>query len=918
MSWSIELSRPAVAALRALPREEQEVVARRIGHLEEAGLPPSLAGRDPGDGPHGVAVPAGTQVLLCLEDRAARRITVVTLQPAEAPQAVGAMLLRGITNLWGGGGGMGGWTQDLRYATRALWKAPGFTAVAVLTLALGIGASTAIFSVAHGVLMEPLPYGDPDEVVTIYASWDNFPDKTWVAVDEFQLWHQENRSLEDAALYYRSTATFTDVENPERVGAASVTPNLFSVLEVQPVVGRTFTWDEARLPEPPLMLSWGAWQRRYGGDPGIVGRSIEVDGAMTPIVGVLPEGFVLPVDYGLASDTDLYAPAYVDLESPAPDLGTGGSHGAYVVGRLRPEWTAEDADADLKRAQGLTAPVGMYAPDRQFQPKVFAAKDDIVGTAKGTIWLLLGTVGFVLLIACGNVANLLLSRAQTRAGEVAVRSAMGASRGRIIRQLLLESGVVAVLAGALGLAMAGVGVQALLAVDPDAVPRAASVSMNGTVAAFALGVSLLAALIFGTAPALRLVGKGPGGSLREGERGAGSAARGNQAQGLLVAAQMAMAVILLTSAGLMGRTFVALLDVDPGFRPGNALTLRMTTPAANYPDATSVAGFYEEVLRRIREIPGVRDAAGVRLLPLASTMGDSGFEVEGYTPAPNEQLQAEWQFATPGYFEIMGIPLLAGRTFDSRDGIDGTTSIIVSQSMADRYFQDRDPVGATMVNWGDTVQVVGVVGDVAHNGITGERRFRYWRPHAQMGTSVGTMRSLSLVVETEGDPQSVAEPVRREIQAMDPSLPVAQVLTMDEVLASAVAEQRFAVTLLGAFAAIALMLAVIGIYGVLSYAVSRRTREIGVRLALGAKRGRVIRLVVRQGMVMALLGVLVGTAMSWALARFMEGMLYGVDPRDPMTFVGVPALFAAVALAACFVPAFRASRVDPARALRYE
>ncbi len=914
MTWSVELSRSAVAALRALPRRDQETVARRIRDLETAGLPPSLAGRA-----EAVRIPAADQVLLCLEDPEAGRITVVTLQPAEAParSAVRTMVVRRIQRMTGGGG-MGGWAQDLRYAARALWKAPGFTAVAVLTLALGIGATTAIFSVAHGVLLAPLPYGDPDEVVTVYASWDNFPDKTWVAEDEFQLWHQENRSLEDAALYYRGTATFTDVENPERVGAAAVTPNVFSVLGVEPVVGRTFTWVEARLPEPPVLLSWEAWQRRYAGDPGIVGRSVELDGTLTPVLGVLPRGFVLPVDYGLSSTTDVYRPTWVDLESPAPDLGTGGSHGAYVVGRLRPGWTPEAADADLKRAQALTEPVGMYAPERLFQPKVFAAKEDIVGTARGTIWLLLGTVALVLLIACGNVANLLLSRAQGRAGEVAVRSALGAGRGRIVRQLLMESGLVAAAAGALGLSLAAVGVRALLAVDPDAVPRAASVSVNGTVVLFTVGIALLTALLFGTAPALRLARRGAGGALREGARGAGSAARGNRAQGLLVAAQMAMAVVLLTSAGLMGRTLVQLLDVDPGFAPGDVLTLRMTTPAATYPDAPSVAGFYEEVLRRIEALPGVRRAAGARILPLATTMGDSGFGVEGYTPAPNEHLQAEWQFATPGYLEIMGIPLLAGRTFDSRDGIDGPRTIIVSRSLADRYFQDRDPLGATMTNWGDTVQVVGVVGDVAHNGITGERRYRYWRPHAQMGASVGAMRSLSLTIETEGDPLGVVDAVRREIRAMDPSLPVAEVRTTDDILTSAVSEQRFSVILLGAFAAIALVLAVVGIYGVLSYAVSRRTREIGVRLALGAERGRVVRLVVGQGMAMALLGVAAGTGLALALSGFMEGMLYGVAPRDALTFVGVPALFALVALAACFVPAFRAARVDPARALRWE
>lgn len=912
--WTLELSARAVEDLRSLPRKGQERVARRIRDLEHAGLPPGLPRQD-----DVVAVPAGDEVLLCLEDRTARRIVVVTVRPAGtgAGTIVWRMVRRRF-NRTGGGGGMGGWLQDLGYAVRSLRKAPAFTAVALLTLTLGIGATVAIFSVANGVLLEPLPYGEPDQVVTVYASWDNFPDRTWVADDEFQLWHQENRTLEDAALYRRGSATFTDVENPERVGAAAVTPNLFDVLGVRPVVGRGFTWEEARLESPPVVLSHGAWQRRYGGDPGIVERSVEIDGSMTPIIGVLPEGFVLPVDYGLASTTDVYEPEFIDLESPAPELGQGGSHGAYVVGRLRDGVTVEEARADLERVQAGVEAVGLYAPERQFRPKVFAAKDDVVGTARGTIRLLLGTVAFVLLIACGNVANLLLSRSEGRVGEMSVRSALGASRGRIIRQLLLESAVLAGVAGVLGVGLAGLGLRALLAIDPEAVPRAGSVSLDGTVVLFALGVSLATAFLFGMAPALRVVRGGSAGPLRERSRGDAGGRRTNRTQGLLVAAQMAMAVILLTGAGLMGRTFVQLLRVDPGFAPGDVLTLRLTTPPAGYPEAADVVGFYDELLRRVRDLPGVRAAGAARLLPLSSTIGDSGFGVEGYQPGPNEAMQAEWQFATPGYLEIMDIPLLAGRIFDARDGIDGRKTIIVNESLARRYFQDRDAVGATMYNWGDTLTVVGVVGNVAHNGITAPRKHRYYRPHAQISGSVGSQRSLTLTIETEGVPTSVLEDVRGEIRALDPSIPVAEVRTMDDVLSAALGEARFAMVLLGAFAGIALVLALVGIYGVLSYAVSRRTREIGVRLALGAERGKVVALVVRQGMAMALLGVAVGTATAFALGGFMEQMLYEIEPNDPATFVAVPLLFSLVALVACMVPAARAAGVDPAGALRYE
>ncbi|MGD8322687.1 MAG: ABC transporter permease, partial [Gemmatimonadota bacterium] len=821
--WRVELSRPAVHALRSLPRDEQRHVARRIRRLEREGpqAPEASAAAYP------MEITAGEQALACIVDAEARTLVVVTMRPAEVSAGrATAWLARRWMGRWvrrwidfeRGGVGMGGTLQDLGYALRALRRAPGFAMVAVLTLALGIGAATAIFSVADGVLLTPLPYGRPQGVVDIYASWDNYKDRTWVAEDEFQLWHQESRTVEDAALYYRGSATFTDVDNPERVSGASVTPNLFSVLEVDPAVGRTFTWDEARRPDPPIMLSWDVWQRRYGGDRAIVGQTVELDGALRTVVGVLPRGFALPQDFGSNSVTDVYEPYYVDLESPAPDLGGGGSHGAFVVGRLRDGATVAQAQRDLQEVQARVPAVGLYSRERHFMPRVYAARDDVIGSARTTIWLLLGTVAFVLLIACGNVANLLLSRAEARSGEMAVRSALGAGRVRIVRQLLVESGVLALVGGALGLGLAGVGIRVLLAIDPDAVPRAASVSMNGAVILFALGVSLLTALLFGAVPALRVARGGEARRLRERRPGAGTGRSAHRTQSLLVAAQMAMAVILLTGAGLMGRTFAKLLAVDPGFAPENVLTLRMTVPPATYPEAGDVVGFYRELLRRVREIPGVRTAGAARILPLASTMGDAGFRVEGYEPAPDESMQAEWQWVTPGYLEAMRVPLLEGRTFDERDGPGAAGVIIINKALADRYFQGRDPIGKHMVAYRDTATVVGVVGNVAHNGITAARRYRYYRPHAQLDGTTGPRpsRSMTLTIETEGDPRSVLAPVRGVIRALDPSIPVSQVQTMDEVLATALAPQRFALVLLAVFAAIALTLALVGIYGVLA------------------------------------------------------------------------------------------------------
>jgi putative ABC transport system permease protein len=561
----------------------------------------------------------------------------------------------------------------------------------------------------------------------------------------------------------------------------------------------------------------------------------------------------------------------------------------------------------------------------EFVPRIYAARDDIVGSARGTILVLLGAVVFVLLIACGNVANLLLSRSEARMREIAVRAALGAGRLRLVRQLLTESLLLSLAGGALGVGLATVGLRALLAVDPTAVPRADNIHMSGAVLAFALGASALTALLFGILPALR-VSRGRGArTLTDGSRGAGRSARSNRAQGLLVAAQMAMAVLLLTGSGLMIRTFVQLLAVDPGFHPERVLTMRITAPTATYPTSTDVVAFYDELLRRIREMPQVSGAGAARILPLASTMGDSGLRVDGYEPGPNESMQADWQWATPGYFEVMGIPLVEGRTFQDGDNVDGENVIIVNQALARRYFGDRSPLGARISVFDgrlnandhrDWATVAGVVGDLRHNGLTADVKERFYRPLAQVASS---MRSMTLTIQARtGDPAALVQPVRKVVAELDPRMPVSQVETMDQVLAASVAQPRFAMLLLAVFSAVALTLAIVGIYGVLAYAVSQRTPEIGIRMALGADRGRVVGMVVRQGMGMALIGVAVGVVAAAGLTRFMQGMLYGVTAQDPATFASVPVLFAAVALVACWVPAMRAARVRPAVALRGE
>jgi len=811
--------------------------------------------------------------------------------------------------------------QDLKFAVHSLARTPAFTVMAISTLGLGIGAATAIFTVANGVLLRPLPYADPDAVVTVWASWDNFPDKTWLSVPEYQLFHQENRAFVDLALYRTGSVIFTSVDAPEEVGAAFVTPNTFEVLGVAPLLGRSFTWEEARTGEPGALLSHELWMRRYGGDSTVVGTDLEIGGRSVPVLGVLPEGFALPLDVAGTSRAGIFYSNYVDLDAPAADLGGGGSHGSYGIARLRPGVGVAEATADLARVMAQVEPIGLYSPERRFSPRVFGVEADVVGAARATILVLLGAVGLLLLIACANVANLLLSRAEGRSAELAVRTALGAGAGRVVRLLLTESLVLSAASGVLGLALASVAVRTLLAVDPAAVPRAAEVRTDAIVIAFTMVVALLTTVLFGLLPALRVARSRVQAGLRRGGRGVLGGAISGRSRGLLVASQMAMAVILLAGSGLMMRSFVRLLGVDAGFAAGEVLTTRVTVPQVSYPDAPTVARFYETLLDRVEAIPGVTRAAAVRLLPLATTMGDALFRPVDYEVRPNESTQGEWQWATPGYFEVMGIPLVEGRTLAESDDADGAAVVVVNHAMARRYWGSESPLGRRVLASGtpDTALVVGVVGDVRHNGLAAEAKPQYYVPLAQVeGSWAATMRGMTLAVATRGAPESFVEPVREAVHSVDASIPLAQVSTLAEALSRSVAQPRFALLLLGTFAALALVLAVIGIYGVLSYLVGRRTREIGIRVAVGAEAHQIVAMVAREGMAMATLGVAVGAAIAWTWSGAMSGLLYGITPRDPLTLVAAPVLFLGVALIACLIPGWRATRVSPVSALRAE
>ncbi|MEM7414448.1 MAG: ABC transporter permease [Gemmatimonadota bacterium] len=815
--------------------------------------------------------------------------------------------------------------RDLGFAVRSLWRAPGFTIVAVLTLAIGIGSNAAIFGVVRSVLMEPLPYGEPDEVVTIWSSWVGFP-QTWVSENEYRAYLTGTRSFEDLAIWNETNVTFTDPSDPERVLGVGITSNMVDVLQVEPVAGRFFSEEEAlradSLPTDVIVISYEVWQRRWSGDPAIVGRSVEMNGRLREVVGVLPAGFRLPTQFEGFEYADVYFPRYVPRAEVTDFPEGGGSHGSYVVGRLRDGVDVDAASEDLEAViDRLRADFDAYPAERAFRPIVYSAQDDIFGSIRPALLALFGAVVFVLLIACANVANLLLARSEERASELAVRTALGAGRRRLVRQLLVESGVLAAVGGLGGVGLAMGAVELFKRLNPGNLPRVDQVALDGGVLAFVALVTLGTALLFGVLPALRATGDGLKARMgRRAERGFGR----SRWQGLLVVGELALAVVLVIGAGLMSRTFGALTAIDPGFDGDRVLTLAVSLPTTRYPDADAATGFFRETLERAEALPGVRSAAAIRSLPLASSIGDWGLDIDGYDEEVNPRAAGDWQIASPGYFETIGIPLVAGRDFDWNDDASGGAAVIVNEAFVRTYFANAAPVavlGRTvdMGGPGDPMAIVGVVRDVKHNGLTAEIKPKFYVPVAQWGLVTGGIpTSLRLVLGTSDDPSALVQPTRDLVRSLDPSLAVAEIFTVDEVLSAAVAQPRFVVVLMGIFSGIALLLAVVGVYGVVSYGVGLRTQEIGVRVALGAAQGEVVGLMLRRGIGMIGIGLGLGLVLASGLGRFLDSLLYGVSSTDPITYAAVALVFGAVAAMATWIPSRRAARIDPIRALRME
>jgi putative ABC transport system permease protein len=751
----------------------------------------------------------------------------------------------------------------------------------------------------------------------IWSKWISF-DKTWVSTGEVMDYRRRATTLEQVAAWDDGQVNLTGDGEPERVAFGHVTANLFSTFGVTPMIGRTFTAQEDVPGGPRLVvLGYALWNRRFMADPSVVGRSVQINGLPYEVLGIMPADFVLPTDFQNPSPSQLWIPLQLD-----PATTDHGNHGLYAAGRLRSGATVAQASSELGGIARAMTNEGLYPVQMQFDTVVLSLADEVVGGVRRAIGLLFGAVAFLLLIACANVANLLLARAESRQREIAVRSALGAGGIRIVRQLLTESLVLTGLSAVVGLALAFAGVRFLAWWNPANIPRVSGVGLDARVLAFTAVVAFLTSIAFGLAPALRAMRIDLTDALKDGSQSSSSGGARQRFRNALVVVEMALAVVLLIGAGLMLRSLWSLQRIDLGFDPTNVLTMRVALPQASYATPEQVVGFYQRLLDRVRQMPGVRAAGAIRVLPLASTIGDSGLMVEGYVPPPGTNAKGDWEIATAGYLEAMGERIVRGRTILPTDTTDGQAVILINEEMARTYWSGQDPIGRRVRLGGPNqpwLIVVGIVGNVRHNGITGVVKEKFYVPHTQWHKSRGNpIRGMSLVVRAVADPAALTNPIRLAVRDLDPNLPIADVRVMTDVVAASLSTPRFTGVLLGVFASLALALSAIGIYGVLSYVVSRRTREIGIRLAIGAGRPEVLRMVLANGVLLSVAGVVLGILAAASTTRLMRGLLHGVTPGDPWTFGVVGIGLTLVSVIASLIPAWRATRVDPVVALKTE
>jgi len=811
---------------------------------------------------------------------------------------------------------MGTFLQDVRYAARMLVKNPGFTAIAVLTLALGIGANTALFSVVNGVLLNPLPYPKPDQIVEISRKTPEFEDAS-ISFLDFLDWQKDNRSFEAIGAYRGDDFNLTGQGDPERVKTGMVSAEFFPLLGIKPVIGRLFAQSEDRVGGAPIaLISEGFWKRRFGGSQEILGKVLTLNSTEYQVVGVVPASFHFD------RSNDVYVPIGQWNDPTFRDRRV--SMGTRAVGRLKTGVTIEQARAEMGGiAHNLE--LGYPEADKGAGISVVSLKTYMVGNIEPFLFVLLGAVGFVLLIACANVANLLLARATGRARELAIRTALGASPTRVVRQLLTESVLLAVIGGGLGLLLAAWGTGLVVNLTPDALPRAQEIGVDTRVLMFTFAVSILAGILFGLAPAIKTLRHDLQETLREGGRGL-SGAR-HRAQGVVVVIEMAMALVLLVGAGLMVRSLAALWSVNPGFNPDHVLTLNIALPPGIGTNGPAARALMRQLHGELANIPGMQALSlNGGSLPM---MGDSElpFWLEGQ-PKPandNDMSSALFYLVEPDYLKAMGIPLKRGRFLIEQDNEHAPMAIVIDESFASKFFPNQDPIGKriNLEILGGQPQIVGVAGHVKHWGLDSDAKSpiqaQFYLPMLQVPDQfMPLFRSAGVVARCQGDPLALTSAIRAAVGRVSTKQVVYEVQTMNEVIADSLAARRFSMVLLGIFAGLALVLSSIGIYGVISYIVGQRTHEIGIRLALGAQQSDVMSMVIGQGAKMALTGVAIGLVAAFGLTRQMDKMLYGVNATDPLTFAGVAVVLVSVALLACYIPARRAMRVDPLVALRYE